>query len=164
MDLTKSSSARNTTPTSEAAKARTSNAAATLPTLRLEAGAAAGRGAAAGAGIADGAGMAAGGGGIAAPASATGGGGGTKPVGLESLSLGACAAELSPSAGGGGGGGAYYNSVHYIGGAGGSGIVIIRYADTYIAATSTTGSPTITVAGGYRVYKWITVGSGSITF
>jgi hypothetical protein len=48
------------------------------------------------------------------------------------------------------------------GGTGGSGIVIIRYADTYDAAASTTGSPTITVAGGYRVYKW--TGSGSITF
>ena len=46
--------------------------------------------------------------------------------------------------------------------AGGSGVVIIRYADTFSAATSTTGSPTVTVAGGYRVYKW--TGSGSITF
>ena len=59
-------------------------------------------------------------------------------------------------AGGGGGGGAYN-----IAGSGGSGIVIIRYADTYNAATSTTGSPTITVAGGYRVYTW--TASGSIT-
>ena len=46
--------------------------------------------------------------------------------------------------------------------AGGSGIVIIRYADTYAAATSTTGSPAITVASGYRVYVW--TGSGTITF
>jgi hypothetical protein len=45
---------------------------------------------------------------------------------------------------------------------GGSGIVIIRYADSYDAAVATTGSPTITVAGGYRVYKWTS--SGSITF
>ena len=60
----------------------------------------------------------------------------------------------------GGGGGSWDGSG--VAGAGGSGIVIIRYADTYPAATSTTGSPTITVAGGYRVYKW--TASGSITF
>jgi hypothetical protein len=45
---------------------------------------------------------------------------------------------------------------------GGSGIVVVRYADSYPAAISTTGSPTITVSGGYRIYKW--TGSGSITF
>ena len=45
------------------------------------------------------------------------------------------------------------------GGAGGSGIVIIRYPDVYPAATSTTGTPTITVAGGYRIYKWTSSGS-----
>ena len=67
--------------------------------------------------------------------------------------------------GGGGGGGNALNDyivATYQGAAGGSGIVIIRYADTYPAATSTTGSPTITTAGGYRVYQWTT--SGSITF
>lgn len=47
------------------------------------------------------------------------------------------------------------------GGTGNSGVVIIRYADTFSAATSTTGDPTITVAGGYRVYKFNS--SGSIT-
>ena len=62
---------------------------------------------------------------------------------------------------GGGGGGGSKTTAQY-GGTGGSGIVIIRYPDTFIAATSTTGSPTITVAGGYRVYKWTS--SGSITF
>jgi hypothetical protein len=51
----------------------------------------------------------------------------------------------------------------YTGGSGGSGIVIIRYEDTYPAAASTIGNPTITVAGGYRVYTWAT-SSGSITF
>jgi hypothetical protein len=55
-----------------------------------------------------------------------------------------------------GGGGGSYN------GSGGSGVVILRYADTFPAATSTTGSPTITVTGGYRIYKFTT--SGSITF
>lgn len=61
----------------------------------------------------------------------------------------------------GGGGGAGRTGA-YVGKAGGSGIVIIRYADSFAAATSTTGSPTITVAGGYRVYQWTS--SGSITF
>jgi hypothetical protein len=40
--------------------------------------------------------------------------------------------------------------------------VIIRYPDTFRLATSSTGSPTITTAGGFRVYRW--TGSGSITF
>ena len=66
-------------------------------------------------------------------------------------------ANATANTGGGGGGSSVGTS-----GAGGSGIVIIRYADTYNAASSTTGSPTITVAGGYRVYKW--TASGSITF
>jgi hypothetical protein len=54
------------------------------------------------------------------------------------------------------------------GGAGGTsspgtqGIVALKYPDNYPAATSTTGSPSITTAGGYRVYKWTS--NGSITF
>jgi hypothetical protein len=40
--------------------------------------------------------------------------------------------------------------------------VILRYPDTYSLATSTTGSPTVTTTGGYRIYKF--TGSGSITF
>jgi hypothetical protein len=40
--------------------------------------------------------------------------------------------------------------------------VIISYPDNYTAAASTTGSPTITVTGGYRIYRW--TGNGSITF
>jgi enterochelin esterase-like enzyme len=47
-------------------------------------------------------------------------------------------------------------------GAGGSGFVAIRYPDTFPAAIATTGSPTITVTGGYRIYSW--TGSGSVTF
>ena len=65
-----------------------------------------------------------------------------------------------PKAGGGGGGGA--NPASQGGGNGGSGVVIIRYPDTYAAATSTTGSPTYTVTGGYRYYTF--TGTGTITF
>ena len=45
---------------------------------------------------------------------------------------------------------------------GGSGRVILRYADSYPAATGTTGSVTVTVSGGYRHYDFTS--SGSITF
>ena len=47
-------------------------------------------------------------------------------------------------------------------GNGGSGIVIIRYANTFADATATTGSPTFTNTGGFKIYRW--TGSGSITF
>jgi hypothetical protein len=57
----------------------------------------------------------------------------------------------------GGGGGASYDAV---GGAGGSGIVIIRYLDTFAAAASATVSPTVT--DGYRIYTF--TANGSITF
>lgn len=50
----------------------------------------------------------------------------------------------------------------YAGASGGSGIVIIRYPNTKNNAASTTGSPTFTNTGGYKIYKW--TGSGSITF
>jgi hypothetical protein len=40
--------------------------------------------------------------------------------------------------------------------------VIIRYPDSFSAAVATTGSPSVTVSGGYRIYQW--TGSGSITF
>jgi hypothetical protein len=40
--------------------------------------------------------------------------------------------------------------------------VIIRYPNTYPDAVSTTGSPTFTNTGGYKIYTF--TGSGSITF
>jgi hypothetical protein len=40
--------------------------------------------------------------------------------------------------------------------------VIIRYPDIFAAPTATTGSPTVTVSGGFRIYRWTS--SGSITF
>lgn len=56
---------------------------------------------------------------------------------------------------GGGGSGAASNTNN-----GGSGIVIVRYSDTSPAAV-TTGSPTVTVTGGWRIYKF--TGDGTIT-
>lgn len=87
----------------------------------------------------------------------TGGSAGTGGGGAGKAQAGGAGDNGTANTGGGGGG-----TGSTSGGTGGSGIVIIRYADTYDAATATTGSPTITVAGGYRVYKW--TGSGSITF
>jgi hypothetical protein len=48
------------------------------------------------------------------------------------------------------------------GGAGGSGVAIVRYSDIYPAANATTGSPNVTVSGGYRTYRFWQ--SGSIRF
>jgi hypothetical protein len=76
---------------------------------------------------------------------------------------GTATTDLSPTTtipGHGGAGGAS----GYGGQAGTFGNVIIRYPDTYPAAVTTTGSPTITVAGGYRTYKWSLSGTWSITF
>jgi hypothetical protein len=63
---------------------------------------------------------------------------------------------------GGGGGGNGDSSVSIWGRSGGSGVVIIRYLDAYPLASATTGSPTITTTGGYRIYTF--TASGSITF
>lgn len=62
----------------------------------------------------------------------------------------------------GGGGAAHHegcNNFSAGGVIGGSGIVLIRYADSYKAAT-TTGSPTVTTSGGFRIYAF--TGSGTI--
>jgi len=47
-------------------------------------------------------------------------------------------------------------------GAGGSGVVVLRYPTTFLPASSVTGTPIVTEVSGYRIYKF--TGSGSITF
>jgi hypothetical protein len=69
--------------------------------------------------------------------------------------------------GGGGGGHIYANlnggnyATNIDGQSGGSGIVVIRCADS-VTASATTGSPTVTTSGGYRYYYFTS--SGTITF
>jgi hypothetical protein len=71
-------------------------------------------------------------------------------------------ANGSSGSGNGGGGASSIQGTGVPGGSGGSGVVVIRYPDTYSVPFSTIGNPTVTVSGGYRIYKWTS--SGSITF
>jgi hypothetical protein len=59
--------------------------------------------------------------------------------------------------GNGGAGGTWNPNI--AGGSGGSGIVVLRYASTYSDPISTSGSPTITNAGGYKTFVWTSTGS-----
>lgn len=63
---------------------------------------------------------------------------------------------------GDGGGGSIGNSSSSSNGVGGSGIVVVKYADSFAAATATSGSPTYTVSGGFRIYTFNA--SGSLVF
>jgi hypothetical protein len=87
-----------------------------------------------------------------------GGSGGGGNGGITTRSPGTAATANT----GGGGGGQGDTGGYLYGYNGGSGVVIIRYPDSYTAASATTGSPVVTVSGGYRIYQWTS--SGSITF
>jgi len=101
-----------------------------------------------------------GGGGGAGTYGGTAGAGGTGGGGAGVASSGTGFSGTANTGGGGGGStaGGFYGSP---GGTGGSGIVIIRYSVDSPAALSTTNA-NVTIAGGYRIYTWIT--SGNITF
>ena len=99
-----------------------------------------------------------GGGQVTGGAAGSGGGG----AGASYAATGVAGANGSPFFGGGGGGGAGGSSVGpYLSAAsgGGSGICVIRYRDIYANATATTGSPTYSLTGGFRIFTWTGVGS-----
>jgi hypothetical protein len=85
--------------------------------------------------------------------------GGTHGIGGSGVGGNAPAGSATVNTGSGGAG--QYGGVG-ASGSGSSGICIFKYPDNYPAAANTTGSPTITVSGGFRIYKWTS--SGSITF
>ena len=108
--------------------------------------------------------FAGGGGGSCYQGSAGAGGAGGGGTGASN-STNVVSVAGATNTGGGGGGGCHDSGYGFPASgpaaAGGSGVVIIRHADTFPTQT-TTGSPTVTTAGGYRIYKWTS--SGSITF
>jgi len=81
-----------------------------------------------------------GGGGAYVGVKGSGGVGGGGAGGESGSSTAATAGTANTGGGGGGGGGG-------TGAAGGSGIVIVSYPDTFAAAASTTGSPTVSTSG-----------------
>lgn len=82
------------------------------------------------------------------------------------ISNGSAGASATVNTGSGGGGGGLTNipSLYnrYAGGAGGSGLLIIRYPTAFAAATVTGNAP-VTAQPGYNVYRW-TSGPATITF
>jgi hypothetical protein len=72
------------------------------------------------------------------------------------------AGDGAANTGGGGGGGGNGATTANVSGAGGSGIVIIRYPQINSAPALVTGSPQVRYADGYQIYIWTS--SGSIIF
>jgi hypothetical protein len=64
---------------------------------------------------------------------------------------------------GGGGGGKGVSPIEgTTAGSGGSGVVYVSYPAFFPQPKAITGSPTVTLSGGFRIYRF--TGSGSITF
>jgi len=96
-----------------------------------------------------------------------GGGGGWNGQGAGGTGGGGAAGayNVTPTPGtvntGGGGGGGGYDTTYRAGAIGGSGVVILRFLSS-VTPPATTGTPTISTDGSYKVYKF--TASGSITF
>lgn len=98
----------------------------------------------------------AGGGGGSSSSTGTAGAGGMGGGGLSTLGAAGTAGTTNTGGGGGGGG-----TSSFIGGTGGSGVVVLRVPIAR-TAISTTGSPTVITDATYRYYKF--TGTGTITF
>jgi hypothetical protein len=99
-----------------------------------------------------------GGGGLGGNLGGGGGGSGGSGAGGNTVPAGVPFANQ-----GGGGGGANGVVSNNLGTSGAAGVVIISYPQQYSNAASVSGSFTLTIANGKKIYKW-TSGSGSITF
>jgi len=91
------------------------------------------------------------------------GGGGRGGSGTTSGSFIATGATSGIVNTGGGGGGAERNSGLRLGGAGGSGIIILKYSDTYTISVGAGLSSSTSTSGGYKVTTF-TAGTGTISF
>jgi hypothetical protein len=101
---------------------------------------------------------------VAADTVSAGGAGGSSGIGGAGGSGGSQAggnATASRGSGGGGAGSPTSSGANANGGNGSGGVVIVRTADT-VATAATTGAPTVTTAGGYKVYLF--EASGTIEF
>ena len=85
-----------------------------------------------------------------------GGGGGGYLTGSGGLGGGGNKNTAGTTNTGGGGGGAPSNNGQ--GAAGGSGVAILKYANTF-AAANTTGTPNVIVTGGFRIYTFTGTGT-----
>jgi hypothetical protein len=103
-----------------------------------------------------------GGGGAGAESTGGAGGAGGGGNGEGGTSNNATAGTANTGGGGGGAGGRCNVAGGVNGKSGGSGVVIIRYPNTFDNASSTTGSPTLTNTGGYKIYTF--TGNGTLTF
>lgn len=55
-----------------------------------------------------------------------------------------------------------YGNAGFATGAGTQGVFILRYPDSAPALSATTGSPSVTVSGGFRTYTWTAAGSFTV--
>ena len=91
-----------------------------------------------------------------------GGGGGNGAVYMSGIPYGGTPGTANTGGGGGAGAGDFAAVSKWKAGAGGSGIVVVRYPQVNSAPAMVTGSPQVSYSDGYQIYTWTS--SGSIIF